>query len=176
MQSSSLSVCRVNQGILFQEVCSDAAAPGDYAEGSGETGLDFVRAKRPGKLLQPPRLCRTCPMMRSASLKGEDSDAARAMQAIVREGTGTARLAFAHGSDAACLRMRALVIHLVPPLTRQSPSKAKKGDLCPSAQLQVHAETPPMSCLLAKAARSPEPERVRCIVLQVERVMQMVHA
>ena len=40
--------------------------------------------------------------------------------------------------------MRALVIHLVPPLTRQSPSKAKKGDLCPSAQLQVHAETSPM--------------------------------
>ncbi|CAK0787868.1 hypothetical protein CVIRNUC_011090 [Coccomyxa viridis] len=59
------------------------------------------------------------------------------VQAIVSEGTGTARLVFAHGSDAACLRMRALVIHLVPPLTRQSPSKAKKGDLCPSAQLQA---------------------------------------
>ena len=70
------------------------------------------------------------------------------MQAIVGEGTGTAGLAFAHGSDAACLRMRALVIHLVPPLTLRSPSKAKKGDLCPSAQLQVRAETLPVPCLL----------------------------
>ena len=98
------------------------------------------------------------------------------MQAIVSEGTGTARLVFAHGSDAACLRMRALVVHLVPPLTRQSPSKAKKGDLCPSAQLQVHAETSPMSCLLAQAARSPKPSCVRCFVLLVEHAIQMLHA
>ena len=96
-------------------------------------------------------------MMQPASWKGDDSNAARAMQAIVSERTGTARLAFAPGSDAACLRMRALVIHLVPPITRQSPSKAKKSDLCPSAQLQVHTETPPMSCLLAQAAKSPNP-------------------
>ena len=61
------------------------------------------------------------------------------MQAIVKRGTGTACLAFAHGSDAACLHMRALVIHLVPPFTPQRCSKGKKGDLCPSAHLQVNA-------------------------------------
>ena len=77
------------------------------------------------------------------------------MQALASEGTGTARLTFASGSDAACLCMRALVIHLVPPLTPQSPMKVKKGDLCPSAQLQVRAKTLLDSHLPAQAARSP---------------------
>lgn len=79
------------------------------------------------------------------------------MQALVSEGTGTARLAFAHGSDAAYLRMRALVIHLVPPFTPQSPSKAKKGGLGPSAQLQARAQTLPVSRLLAQATRRAQP-------------------
>ena len=55
-ESFSLSVCRGDQGVLLREVCSDAAAPGDPAKGSGEAGLGFIWAERPGKLLQPPQL------------------------------------------------------------------------------------------------------------------------
>ena len=59
-------------------------------------------------------------------------------QGIVDEGTGVAHLTFEPGSEETCQLMRALVVHLVPPVMPACSPKSKRRASGLSAHAEVH--------------------------------------